>query len=459
MRVCHVKSACFDDPNLVSTAGLVPVMALAQRAGLAGLVAEHVSVPGSAGAHAPGKVAAVVAGMVAGADSFEDLTVLRHGAMGRLLAGAPAPTTLGTHLRAYAFGHVRQLDAVASRVLANLAAMTPVLDGVEPVAWIDVDDTIKAMHGYAQQGVAYGYCKVKGLNAQLAVLSTPLAAPVIAGVRLRKGNVASAHGAPRLIADAVATARRCGAGRMVTVRADSAYYQRPVVAAARAAGARFSITARSNPQITKAIASIDPQAWTAIKYPHAVFDELAGGWVSDAAVAEVPAFTAFTSRPKAQQVTARLIVRRVKRLNPAAGAGQGELFDTYRYHAVFTDSAETMLDAEAHHRDHAIVEQVIADLKNGPLAHLPSGVFTANAAWTTLATIAFNLTRAAATLAGRAHARATTATIRRRLIHVAARVVTSARRLHLHLPQTWPWAAGFTALFEATCGPPPAAST
>ena len=232
-----------------------------------------------------------------------------------------------------------------------------------------------------------------------------------------------------------------------------------MVAAARAAGARFSITARTNPQVTKAIASIGETAWTPIKYPKAVFDELAGGWISDAAVAEVPVFTAFTSRPKAQQVTARLIVRRVKRLNPAAPTGQGELFDTFRYHAIFTDSAETMLDAEAHHRDHAIVEQVIADLKNGPLAHLPSGVFTTNAAWTVAAAIAFNLTRAAAALAGPTHAKATTATIRRRLIHVAARVVTTARRLHLHLPATWPWASGFTALFEATCGPPPPDST
>ena len=143
---------------------------------------------------------------------------------------------------------------------------------------------------------------------------------------------------------------------MVAVRADSAYYQRPVVAAARAAGARFSITARSNPQITKAITAIGDDAWTAITYPHAVFDELARGWVSHAAVAEVPAFTAFTSRPKAQQVSAQLIVRRVKRLNPRTSAGQDALFDTYRYHAVFTDSTQTMLDAEAHHRDHDRVQ-------------------------------------------------------------------------------------------------------
>ena len=142
---------------------------------------------------------------------------------------------------------------------------------------------------------------------------------------MRKGNVASAHGAPKLIADAVATARRCGAGELVTVRADSAYYQRPVVAAVRTAGARFSITARTNPQITKAITGIDPDAWPAIKYPRAVFDAQAGGWISDAAVAEV-GFTAFTSRPKAEQVTARLIVRRVKRLKPAAPTGP--LLDT-----------------------------------------------------------------------------------------------------------------------------------
>ena len=453
-----MKSARFDDPTLVSTAGLVPVMALAERAGLGALADQLLSVPGAAGAHASAKVGAVVAGMVAGADSFEDLTVVRHGAMGRLLAGAPAPTTLGTHLRAYRFGHVRQLDAVAARVLAALARSTSVLAGVAQVAWVDLDDTIKAMHGYHQQGVAYGYSKVKGLNAQLAVLSSPLAAPVVAGVRLRKGNVASAHGAGKLIGDAVATACRCGALGVITVRADSAYYQRPVVAAVRAAGARFSITARMNPQITKAITEIGADAWKPIKYPRAVWDEQAGGWVSDAAVAEVP-FTAFASRPRAEQVSARLIVRRVKRLNPAAPIRQDELFDTFRYHAVFTDSAETMLDAEAHHRDHAIVEQVIADLKNGPLAHLPSGVFTTNAAWTVAATIAFNLTRAAAALAGPTHAKATTATIRRRLIHVAARVVTTARRLHLHLPATWPWASGFTALFEATCGPPPPDST
>jgi len=176
--------------------------------------------------------------------------------------------------------------------------------------------------------------------------------------------------------------------------------------------------------------------------------------VPPAEVAEV-GFTAFTSRPKDEQVSARLIVRRVRRLNPqVASAGQEELFPDYRHHAVFTNTQLGMLDAEAAHRDHAIVEQVIADLKNSALAHLPSGVFTANAAWTVLAAIAFNLTRAAGVLASTFHARATTATIRRQLIALPARVARSARRLRLHLPTGWPWADAWTGLFTAACGPP-----
>jgi hypothetical protein len=233
---------------------------------------------------------------------------------------------------------------------------------------------------------------VSGLNALLAVVSTPISAPLIAATRLRKGSTNSARGAAKLLADALATARRAGAGGpdgqgLVLVRADSAYYGADIVAACRRAGARFSVTARLTPTVVKAITNIEEQAWTPIQYPNAIYDEDEQRWISDAEVAEV-GFTAFTGRRRCEQVTARLIVRRVRRLNvkhlPAGQTGQtgqqGELFAVYRYHAVFTDSPESMLHAEATHRDHAIVEQVIAELKNGPLAHLPSGVFTANAA-------------------------------------------------------------------------------
>jgi hypothetical protein len=207
-----------------------------------------------------------------------------------------------------------------------------------------------------------------------------------------------------------------------------------------------------NPAVTAAIAGIDEDGWTPIHYPNAIWDADEQRWVSDAEVAEV-GFTVFTSRRKTEHVTARLIVRRVRRLNPATD--QGELFTAYRYHAVFTDSPLPMLDAEAAHRGHAVIEQVIADLKNSALAHLPSGSFAANAAWLVLAAIAFNLTRAAGALASAFHARATTATIRAQLISVPARLARSARRLVLHLPHDWPWQHGWQQLFTtASTGPP-----
>jgi Transposase DDE domain group 1 len=408
--------------------------------------------------------------MVAGADSIQDMDLLRHGAMDRLFNGVRAPSTLGTFLRAFRFGHVRQLDAVGARLLSALAQRAPLLPGAAQVAYIDIDDTVRATHGYGKQGAGFGYSGVNGLNALLGVVSTPLAAPVIAAARLRKGSTNSARGAARLVSDTLVTAKVAGAdpkaGSLVITRMDSAFYTHDVVAAVRRTGARFSVTARMGPTVRAAIAGIDEQAWTAIHYPNAFVDEDTGELVSDAEVAEV-AFTAFTSRPKNQQIVARLIVRRVQRLNPdtATGkvpAGQEELFTTWRYHAVFTDSPQPMLQAETAHRAHAVVEQVIADLKAGPLAHLPSGVFTANAAWLALAVIAFNLLRAAGALAATGPgphrdrlAVATTATLRARLVTVPARLARSARRLTLHLPRRWPWHEHWTSLAEHTLRPAP----
>jgi hypothetical protein len=460
MQLSHRSSslsARFDETSLVSAGGLVPVLGLAERAGLRALAEEHLTVPTDKGAHAGSKVAALVAGMVAGADSIEDMDLLRHGGMTRLFTGTYAPSTLGSFLRSFAFGHVRQLDAVAARLVADLAARTPLLPDAARIAYLDVDDTIRATYGYAKQGAGYGYSGVKGLNALLAALSTPGSAPVIVATRLRKGSANSARGAARLVADALRTSRTCGADGLLVVRADSAFYGRDVVAAIRRAKARFSITARQDVAVKRAIAAIADDAWTTIRYPHAVFDDQLGQWISDAEVAEVP-FTAFASRGRKHAVTARLIVRRVCDQNPdhVVADAQGELFPAWRHHAVFTDSPLVMLQAEADHRRHAIIEQVIADLKNGPLAHLPSGRFNANGAWLVLASMAFNLTRAAGTLASLFHARATTATIRRQLINVPARPVRSARRIHLRLPTNWPWADAWLDLFTATLGPPTA---
>jgi Transposase DDE domain group 1 len=452
MRVCHGVTAAFDDPNLVSFAGLVPVLGLAERAGLQRLVAEHVKIAKPGGVNAHLKVPALVAGMVAGADSIDDMALLRHGAMDRLSSGVRAPSTLGTFLRTFTFGHVRQLDAVNARLLVGLTACAPLLPGADHLAYIDVDDTVRQTFGYAKQGAGRGYTGVKGLNALLAVVSTPSSAPLICAARLRKGSTNSAKGAHRLVADALVTARKAAPAGVRVLRADSAFYGYEVIAACRRHRSHFSITARQDPAVRAAIASIDPHAWTAIKYTNAVWDEHAQAWISDAEVAEIP-YTAFASRRQAERTTARLIVRRVPEMNPD---NQSELFTVYRYHAVFTDSPLPMREAEKAHRAHAIVEQVIADLKNGPLAHLPSGKFWANSAWLVCAAMAFNLTRAAGTLASAFHAKATTGTIRAQLIAVPGRLARSARRLTVHLPQRWPWADAWTRMLHGSRHGPPA---
>src|SRR5215218_2602963 len=228
MRLFNARRAVdarFDDPNLVSCAGLVPVMALAQRCGLGALLGDRLTVAAAGGANAAAKILALVAGMVCGADSIDDMDLLRHGGMGRLFTDVRAPSTLGTFLRLFTFGHVRQLDAVAARLLGRLARATPILAGADQVAFLDLDDTVRQTYGYAKQGTGRGYTGVNGLNALLATISTPLSAPVIAATRLRKGSTNSVRGAARLLADALATARRItSATAMVLVRADSAYY-------------------------------------------------------------------------------------------------------------------------------------------------------------------------------------------------------------------------------------------
>ena len=469
MQLCHTPaatSAVFDDPNLVSSAGLVPVLALARSAGLHELAQKHLSVPTDKGANAGLKVTSLVAGMVAGADSIDDMALLRHGGMHRVFAHAYAPSTLGSFLRSFTFGHVRQLDAVASRFLTQLAAQTPLTaspDRSGPVM-VDIDDTIIEVHGYAKQGSGYGYSGVRGLNALLATASTNGSAPVVVAQRLRKGSCGSPRGAKRLIADAlktIASMTSASPSARALVRADSAFYGADAINAALGAGADVSVTVRLDPKVKAAIATIDADAWTAIEYTDAVYDEASNTWVSRAEVAEIP-FTAFTSKKKSLQVTGRLVVRRIPDLNPGRKHGQDTLFDTWRFHAFFTTTDHDVADtvtADKTHRGHAIIEQVHADLKNSALAHLPSGSFAANSAWLVLAVIAFNLTRAAATLTGPALARSTTATIRRKLIAVPARIASSARRVTLHLPAAWPWEQAWTELFTRVCGPPPAPPT
>jgi hypothetical protein len=455
--------ASFDDPNLVSHAGLVPVMALAERAGLGDLVAEHVRPGGECGVNAHLKVACLVAGMAAGADSIDDMGLLRHGAMGTLFGGIRAPSTLGSHLRSYAWGNVSQLEKAGREFLAELARQAPLLPGADVLAFIDIDSMQKRVYGHHKQGARFGHTKiqgksllVRGLNALAGVVSTPLSAPVIAATRLRGGNAASARGAASLAARAVGIARDCGCTGTIVVRLDSAFYNAAVIGAVRRARARFSVTVPMNSSIRAAIASIGEDAWTPIRYPRAIWDDQLQAWISDAEVAEAE-YTAFASK-KGQAVTARLVVRRVRDLNKEAD-GQDELFPVWRYHAVFTDSPFELVQAEGQHRDHAVVEQVFADVTSGPLAHMPSGVFTANAAWLSIAAMAHNLVRAAGALASLPFAKARAATIRRDLIAVAARTARHGRgHLTLHLPDGWHRQHEWLNLLAAANGPPAAAA-
>lgn len=451
--------ATFDDPNLVSCAGLVPVMRLAESVGLHGLVAQKVRLRGDVGSNPAGKAATIVAGMAAGADSIDDLDLVRHGGMPALFDEVYAPSTVGSFLRVFTHGHVRQLGGAAREMLTRLASRTPLLPGVDQLCFVDVDSMLRRVYGKKKQGAAFGHTKVggydvrlRGLHPLLATICTPTSAPVIAAARLRAGNAASARGAASLVAEAISAARGCGAVGEIVVRMDSAFYNRNSLWAARRGGARFSVTARADAKVQAACQAIGEQQWVDIKYPQAVWDDDEQRWISDAQIAETT-YTAFESTRQA--ITARLIVRRVKRLDSCRQVpGQQELFATYRYHAVFTDSPFILVQAEAAHRGHAVIEQVNADLINGPLGHLPSGRFAANGAWLTLAAIAHNLLRAAGLLATPVLGKARGATIRTQIINVAARVSSHARHLTLHLPLRWPWQQAWDNLFTATHPPP-----
>lgn len=459
MRSSHTAAATsvrFDDPNLVSCAGLLPVMRLAGRVGLGELADRHVRLGGPTGANAGSKVTSIVAGMLAGADSITDLDVLRHGALPRVLPGGRAASTLGAFLRWFTPGHVGQLDIVAREVLAGLCARTPILPGVEQQAFLDIDAKITRVYGTTKQGARYGHTNVRGFNTLAATLSTPAGRPVIVGSRLRGGNANDARHAASFVRHAQATARACGATGPLTARMDSAFYNGEIITIIRNAGARFSVTIPQRRPVLNAITAIAQDAWQPINHdiPIPEHDSPTGA----PEIAKTPeiaetTYTAFTNPTlnPGQKTTARLIVVRTRIPTPP---GHDALFPVYRYHAIFTDTTLDILAAiTQHHGRCGSVEHVFADLNAAALAHFPSGRFSANAAWLTLASIAYNLTRATGALAGGRHTTARTSTIRRQLINVAARISRSARRITLHLPQHWPWQQAWQHLFIATHAP------
>ena len=458
MKVSHkfsAGSAIFDDDHLVSCAGLVPVMTLAEQTGLGRLLGEkvHIAEPKikSGAANPAPKLATLIAGMCAGADCIDDVDAVRSGGMKTLFGGVYAPSTIGTLLREFTFGHARQLESVLREHLVALCERVDLLPGADQRVFIDIDSLLRPVYGHAKQGASYGHTKIagkqvlrKGLSPLATTISTPGSAPLVAGMRLRAGKTGSGKGAGRMVAQAIGTVRAVSAHATILVRGDSMYGSRAVVGTCVRHGAQFSLAMTRNAAIERAIAAIPEAAWTPVRYPGAVQDPDTGAWISDAEVAEI-AYTAFAS--SSDRITARLVVRRVKDARYLDA-----LFPVWRYHPFFTNTDLPVEQADITHRQHAIIETVFADLIDGPLAHLPSGRFGANSAWILCAAIAHNLLRAAGVLAGDRHTRARGSTLRRKIINVAARLSRPQRRPMLHLPTHWPWSTHWLQLWHNTIG-------
>jgi hypothetical protein len=418
----------FDDDHLVADAGLLLPVTLAHRLGLRELVDKHLDLGDKPGrAHAGDKLLTLVMSALAGGDCIDDANALRAGGTERILGfTVKAASTLGTFLRSFRWGHVRQLDRV-SRELLTRAWATGAGPGSDSLT-IDLDSTICETYGLAKEGgTRFTHTGVRGYHPLLAIAA---GTGDVLMARLRGGNANSGRSAGHFLRETIGRVRAAGASGQLTVRADSGFYAHEVVKVCRALGVRFSITIRQHRSVKRLIEAIPDEAWTPIPY-----------WIDGGAdVAEIE-YNPFADQKSATPV--RLIVRRVR---PTPGS-QLALLVLYDYHAFITDRDGETLVLEADHRRHAEVENAIRDLKYGVgLNHLPSGKFGANGAWLAVQVIAHNLARWTARL-GLGEGIVTTKTLRRRLFGLVGRLTRSARRVTLHLPARWPWAIGWnTAL-------------
>ena len=409
----------FDDERVVSDAGIVLVATLAGRLGIEGLVGRFVRLrrdrPGAE--NAGRKVMALIYAMLLGADSIDDCALLRAGRTRRLLGGwLPAPSTLGTFLRAFTFGHVRQLDRLLAESLTR--AWRAGAGPGDGRLVLDVDSFIGEVHGYKKQGVGFGYTKKRGYHPMLASRADT---GEVLHVRLRKGQAASPRGVLRFADELIARVERAGSSGVKLLRADSAFWNKKLIARLQQAGWQYSISVRLQFWVKDAINLIPETDWTTLAaYPEDGEAQIAQTMIG-------------------QQ---RLVVRRTR----LVGA-QAELWPDWRYFAFLTNRTEALELVEAEHRQHAVVELTIRDLKDQALAHFPSGQFNANSAWTVIAAIAHNLTRWTSVIGLPGQTVRAARTLRRRLLNIPGRLTRTARQWTLHLPARWPWQQDFiTAL-------------
>ena len=406
----------FDDERVVVNAGVVLAVTLGRRLGLEALVDAAVRLGGRPGASRPGrKVLSLVHSMLLGADCIDDCEILRVGRTEAVLGHrAMAPSTLGTFLRSFTFGHVRQLDRVLGQALRR-AWQAGAGPGTARLV-IDVDSFVGEVHGHAKQGAGYGYTGKLGYHPLLA---TRADTSEVLHVRLRRGAANTQRGALRFVDELLARVRRAGAAGQILLRADSGFWNKKVIARLREQGCGYSIGVTMHRIVTTRIALIPDDAWQPVTdYPDTGVCELAETTLGDD----------------------RLIVRRV---HLHAQEDQAELFTYWRHFAFITNRTEAMHEVDREHRQHAQVELVIRDLKDQALAHFPSGHYSANSAWTVIACIAHNLQRWTAVLGLSDATPRAAATLRRRLFALPGRLTRSARRHTLHLPARWPWQTDF----------------
>ena len=429
MRCSHSLDrldTAFDDRHLVADAGLVLPATLAQHLGLGELVDRHLDLGDRPGrANVGDKLLTLVMSALAGGDCIDDANALRAGGTERILGfSVKAASTLGTFLRSFRWGHVRQLDRVSRELLARAwaAGAGP---GADPLT-IDLDSTICETYGLKKEGgTRFTHTGVRGYHPLLAVAA---GTGDVLMARLRGGNANTGRSAGHFLTETISRVRDAAASGQLTVRADSGFYTHAVVAVCRTLGVRFSITVRQHRSIRRLIEAIPEEAWTPIPY-----------WIDGGADVAETVYTPFKGETDA--VPVRLIVRRVR---PTPGS-QLALLTLYDFHAFITDRDGGTLTLEADHRRHAEIENAIRDLKYGMgLNHLPSGRFPANGAWLAVQVMAHNLARWTARI-GLGEGIVTTKTLRRRLFALAGRLTRSARRVTLHLPARWPWAVGWSA--------------
>jgi hypothetical protein len=413
----------FDHEGLVANAGLVVPGTLMGRLGIEALIDGLVRT----GSSRPGrKILTVVAAILAGATHIDHVGLLRAGATGRVLPFKPmAASTVGTFLRTFTFGHIRQLDAVCSRLLKRVwgAGAGP---GTGPVV-IDLDSTICQVYGKQKQGTGYGYTRVLGYHPLLASLA---GTGEILFARMRHGSAHTARGTVRFVDELIAIVKRAGVSGPVTIRADSGFWAWKLLDRLDQHEIKWSVTIRLHKHMKAAIAAIPETAWTDIDYT-------LGG---QAQVAE----TIYTTGTGPNLRSVRLVVRRT-RLNDKT---QRQLWPDWRHHGFITNRDDlTAIEADQFHREHAVVELAIRDLKEGAgLEHLPSGNYNANAAWLLCAVLAHNLGIWTTTITGQPNT--THKTRRTRIITLPATIVNHAGKMGLRFPARWPWTNQFQQMLK-----------